>query len=64
MGSDSIDFQKIPNIALQRLAGLVLTNVANAAFPNGLWQVDHYDFVTKAKISTGTGRWCINSQML
>jgi hypothetical protein len=41
------------------LAGLVLTNVANAAFPNGLWQVDQYDFVTKTKINTVTA--CINS---
>jgi hypothetical protein len=34
------------------LAGFALTNTANAAFPIGLWQLEQYDFVTKAKINT------------
>jgi hypothetical protein len=35
--------------------GIVLTNTANAAFPIGLWQVSHYDFVNKVKINSGSG---------
>lgn len=34
------------------LAGISLTNIASAAFPNGLWQLEQYDFVTKTKINT------------
>ena len=33
-------------------AGFELTNIAHAALPVGFWQIDNYDFVTKAKIST------------
>jgi hypothetical protein len=40
------------------LTGFAITNIANAAFPVGLWTVSHYQFTTKSKINSGE-MWCI-----